>query len=203
MYESQLLAWISTIPLVHTPQPETLRAGSSQESCEFCHQTGHNLTTCPDLAPAAESQVPQISNAPKKSSRPRTKRTSHSPPCSPESVFSVRIDTHMQIPHGHPADVPVSSRDLSSRGRSDTYEQYNDLGCSASSVGQAQAITQPHLKQFHSPTRLKSALVKDSTPRRRLLAPPNVLLRPAHLALVTLKSLYPSDRGRKGPGLAP
>ena len=55
IYESQLLAWVSPIPAVHTPQPETLRAGLSQESCEFCHQTGHTLTTCPDLTPAAES----------------------------------------------------------------------------------------------------------------------------------------------------
>ena len=150
-YESQLLAWVSPVPAVHTPQPETLRAGSSQESCEFCHQTGHNLTTCPDLTPAAESQVPQISNAPKKSSRPRVRRTSHSPPGSAKSVSSVKTDTHRRKPHGHPAEVPVSSRDVSSRGRSDTYEQYDDLGCSASSVGQEQAPTQPRLKTSHSP----------------------------------------------------
>ena len=45
----------------------------------------------------------------------------------------------------------MSSRDVSSRGRSDTYEQYDDLGCSTSSVGQEQAPTQPRLKTSHSP----------------------------------------------------
>ena len=118
-----------TNPASSHPKTQTLSADFSQESCEFCHQLGHSLTTRPDLTLAAESQVPQITNAPNTFTHPRTIRTSHSSPSSSESVISVRTDTQItHIPHGHPAGNPVSSRDLSSRGCSDIYEQYEDLG---------------------------------------------------------------------------
>ena len=112
------------------------------------------------------------------------------------------------MPHGHPADNPVSSRDLSSRGRSDIYEQYEDLGCSASSVGTAQATEQSHLKQVHFPNTSvrhirRPGREKDSTPHLCLLAPPNIVFRPAHLALATLHNLCLSAHSHREPGLAP
>ena len=78
----------------------------------------------------------------------------------------------------------------------------------ASSVGTAQATEQSHLKQFHFPNTSvrhirRPGREKDSTPHLCLLAPPNILFRPAHLALATLHKLCLSAHGHREPGLAP